>query len=584
MTEKRVQRRLAAILAADVVGYSHLMEQDEAGTLAVLKQRRTEILEPTVRAHGGRVVKLMGDGVLVEFASAVDAVQCAVELQKGFTEANRGVPAESQIVLRIGINLGDVIIEGSDIYGDGVNVAARLEGLAEPGGICISASVRDQVTGKLALTFDDLGERNLKNIAKPVHIYRAGTDGTHKRAAPPTLTLPDKPSIAVLPFQSMSVDLEQEYFCDGVVEDIITALSRIPWLFVIARNSSFTYKDKAVHLKQVGKELGVRYLVQGSIRRSGDLLRATAQLVDASTGSNLWTERYDRRLTDVFEVQDEITANIAGALGPSLRTAEIERAKQKRPDSLDTYDLYLRSLPSFYTMTRAGSDEAIALLRRALTLDPAYATAAASLAYCLVWRVPQGWAAMNEVGEEVLRYARLALELDNDNAEALAIAARVIVYLHRRYDEATDLARRAVESNPNSAFAHTQRGWVHLHAEQAGEGEDSLNRALRLSPRDTMNYDTWHGLAFAYLLTGRYEDAVTAARTATQQNAHHIPGWRTLAASLALAGLVHDGQAAANEVLRLDPLFRISTWRSRKTYIQGAQVYAVGMQLAGLPL
>ena len=348
MSGERVERRLTAILAADVAGYSRLMGQDEAGTLARLRAHRRELIDPKIAEHKGRIVKTTGDGILIEFPSVVEAVACAVAVQRGMAERNTPVPEDQRIVFRVGVNLGDIIVEGDDIHGDGVNVAARLEGIAEPGGICVSGIVHDQVRDKLDLTFEDMGETALKNIARPVRVYRvqlapAETALTASSVKPtPTLALPDKPSIAVLPFQNMSGDPEQEYFADGMVEEITTAIARLPWLFVIARNSSFTYKGKAVDVKQVGRELGVRYVLEGSVRKAGQQVRITGQLIDTATGAHIWADRIDGTLDDIFELQDQVASSVAGAIEPKLRLAESERASRKPTDSLDAYDLYLR--------------------------------------------------------------------------------------------------------------------------------------------------------------------------------------------------------------------------------------------------
>ena len=367
-------RRLAAILAADVVGFSSMMEKDEEGTLARVKALQREVIEPKVRERGGRLVKTTGDGFLCEFGSPVEAVRCAVEVQEA-TKANGG----SDLLLRMGINLGDIIVEpDGDIYGEGVNVAARLEQLAEPGGVCISGSVHEHTEGKVPVQFESRGEQQVKNIARPVRVY-ALIGSAPKLVQPKPLPLPDKPSIAVLPFTNMSDDPEQEYFADGVVEDIITALSRFKWLFVIARNSSFTYKGRAVDVKQVGRELGVRYVLEGSIRKSGNRVRIAAQLIEAVTGRHIWAERYDRDLTGIFEVQDEITQNVVAAIEPNLRSLEIARASSKPTDSLDAYDLYLRALPMLHQFTQEGFSDACGLLRQATSIDPSFSDAWAYL-------------------------------------------------------------------------------------------------------------------------------------------------------------------------------------------------------------
>ena len=388
-----MKRRLAAILMTDVVGYSRLMEADEAGTLAALKERRRTILEPTVRDHGGRVVKVMGDGALIEFGSAVAAVAAALDLQHAMSEADVAAPAGRTIKLRIGVNLGDVIGEGGDIYGEGVNIAARLEVLAEPGGICIAANVHDEVRGKLAAAFVDLGEQQVKNLTRPVRAYRVRAAGAIGDAPParPLPSLPDKPSIAVLPFQNMSGDADQEYFADGMVEDIITELARLRWLFVIARNSSFTYKGRAVDVKQVGRELGVRYVLEGSVRRAGSRVRITGQLIDAATGAHLWADHFDGEFADVFDLQDRVTASVVGVIAPRLEQAEIERAKRKPTESLDAYDYFLRGMAAFHRFSPSANTEALAQFAKAVELDPDYAAAYAMAARCYLQRKGFGW-------------------------------------------------------------------------------------------------------------------------------------------------------------------------------------------------
>jgi TolB-like protein len=378
-------RRLAAILAADVAGYSRLMGADEERTLERLKALRRELIDPKIAEHHGRIVKTTGDGLLVEFASVVDALRCAVEVQREMAGRNVAVPVDNRIELRIGINVGDIVVEDGDIFGDGVNVAARLEGLAEAGGICVSARVQEDAAGKLALAFDDIGEQSLKNIARPVRVYRVPIAADV--AAKARLPLPDKPSLAVLPFQNLSGDPDQEYFVDGVVEEIITAISRLPWLFVIARNSSFAYKGKSPDLRQVGRELGVRYVLEGSMRKAGSRVRITGQLIDTTNGAHIWADRFDGVLEDIFELQDEVASRVAGAMEPKLRQSEIERATRKPTERLDAYDLYLRALAQHHKFTEEGTREALALLKRALALDPTYAPAAAMIAYCKKSRI-----------------------------------------------------------------------------------------------------------------------------------------------------------------------------------------------------
>jgi len=407
MAEHRVERRLAAILAGDVAGYSRLMGADEEGTLARLNAHRREMLEPTITEHHGRIVKRTGDGILIEFSSAVDATRCAIAQQRGMAERNAGEPADRRIELRIGIHVGDIIIEEGDIFGDGVNIAARLEGIADPGGICISDDAFRQVRGKVDAAFEDTGDQQLKNIAHPVKVYRIQLD----KAAPLATKVSaaaDAPSIAVLPFQNMSGDPEQEYFVDGIVEDIITGLSRMKWLYVIARNSSFAYKGRAVDVKQVGRDLGVRYVLEGSLRKAGDRIRITCQLIETANGTHVWAERYDRPLGNIFEVQDEITLSVVGAMEPSLRQAEIERSKRKRPDNLDAYDLYLRALPHAQVAMPGDGEKALSWLQKSLALDPDYAAAHALAAWCYEQRYLRG--GMHEADKTAaLEHARAAL-------------------------------------------------------------------------------------------------------------------------------------------------------------------------------
>jgi adenylate cyclase len=422
MAEKRVERRLAAILAGDVAGYSRLMGADEEAALESLNAHRREFLEPKIAEHRGRIVKRTGDGVLVEFASAVDAGRCAVEIQRGMIERNRPVSPGKRMELRIGVHVGDIIIEEGDIFGDGVNIASRLESIAEPGGICISDDAYRQVRDRLDIIFEDTGEQHLKNIARPVRVYRIkiGAPNTTQPAAA-ALALPDKPSIAVLPFQNMSGDPEQDYFADGMVEDIITGLSRISWLFVIARNSTFTYKGRAVEVKQVGRELGVRYVLEGSVRKAADRVRITGQLIDVATGAHVWAERYDRKYDDIFALQDEITLAVLGAIEPRLRLAEVDRARRKRPDSLDAYDLVLRALPDVYSRMPEESKRALDLLERALALDPDYALAHACVAQCNHSIFLRGGQHIeNRIA--AVRHAQIAITNGQDDALALALA------------------------------------------------------------------------------------------------------------------------------------------------------------------
>ena len=453
MSDQVPRRRLAAILAADVVGYARLIEADEAGTLAALKGRRTEILQPLVGKHHGRVVKLMGDGTLVEFASAVNAVQCATELQDAMAAANADVPEDSRILLRVGINLGDVIVEGGDLYGDGVNIAARLEGLADPGGVFVSEAVFTHVRGKVAIGFEDLGERQLKNVTKPVRVYRLQPDGAVTKSRS-HLALPDKPSIAVLPFTNMSSDPEQGYFADGVVEEIITALSRIRGLFVIARNSSFAYKGRPVDVKQVGREPGVRYVLEGSMRKALSRVRIAGQLIDTSTGAHLWADRFDSALEDIFDLQDQVTASVVGAISPKIEQAEIERARRKPTESLDAYDYFLRGMASLHQGTRESIDEALRLFYRSIERDPVFASAHGMATWCYGLRKWNGWTA--DQAQEMTKCARLARQavaLSKDDAVALCTGGFALAFYVGDVPDGAAFIDQALALNPNLAIA-----------------------------------------------------------------------------------------------------------------------------------
>jgi adenylate cyclase len=511
-------RRLAAILAADVAGYSRLMGVDEEDTHERLKAHFAQLLDPKIREHRGRTVKNTGDGLLAEFASVVDAVRCAVEVQRAMAERNADVPADKRIEFRFGIHQGDIIVEDGDIFGDGVNLAARLEGLAEPGGICVSGRVRADAAGKVDVAFDDLGEQSLKNIARPLRVYRVQLGEVPATDTPATaLALPDRPSIAVLPFQNMSGDPEQEYFADGMVEEIITALSRIRWLFVIARNSTFTYKGRAVDVKQIGRELGVRYVLEGSVRKGGNRVRITAQLIDATNGAHLWADRFDGLLEDVFELQDKVAISVTGVIEPTLRQSEIERARRKRPDSLDAYDLYLRALPDAFASMPEDADKALALLGKAIELEPDYAAAHAIIAWCHEVRYLRG-GLQEETRLAALRHSRQAIAAGGDDATALATAAFVIAVCGRDFVNALTAFDRSFALSNSSALALGLSSIV-----RAWNGDDAIavenaNRALRLSPFDPLIYLPYVGLAYAHFAAGRFEETVAAASLAAQSN------------------------------------------------------------------
>jgi len=550
----RAERQLAAILAGDIVGYSRLMGADEEGTLARVNAIRREFWEPKVAEHRGRIVKRTGDGVLIEFASVVDAARYGIEIQRGMAKRNVEVPQDKRIELRMGIHVGDVLIEEDDIFGDGVNVAARLEGIAEPGGICFSRAAFEQVEGKIDASFEDGGDQQLKNITRPVRIYRINFAAPVRSA---TLMLPDKPSIAVLPFQNMSGDPEQDYFADGMVEDIITGLSRIKWLFVIARNSSFTYKGRTVDVKQVGRELGVRYVLEGSVRKVGSRVRITCQLIEGETGAHIWAERYDRSLDDIFALQDEITLSVVGAIEPNLRLAEVERAKRKRPDSLDAYDLVLQALPDVYSRMPEQSQRALRLLARALELDPNYALAHACAAQCNHAIFLRGGQNI-ENRKAAVRHAQAALAFGQDDALALILAGFSIGM--EGHDRAAAFAafEASLAVSPSSALAFMQGSVIHALAGDAERAIEWSEKGLRLSPLDPWRSSAFLALAFAKFQRGQDQEAAADARKSVQSSPGFSIPYVALAAALARLGRLEEAKTVATRVLELEPSFRYS--------------------------
>ena len=580
-----MERKLAAILAADVVGYSRLIEQDETGTLAALWDRRRSILNPLVALHKGRIVKVMGDGVLVEFASAVNAVQCAVELQQKMAEANIGLDQERAIVLRVGVNLGDVAVENGDLYGEGVNIAARLEAIASPGSTCISGTVYDQVKGKLNLEFEDFGRQQLKNITEPVRVLVVRQD----RSSPvekPALALPEKPSIAVLPFQNMSGDVDQEYFADGIVEEIITALSRFRHLFVIARNSSFIYKGRAVDVKQIGRELGVRYVLEGSVRKAGTRVRIAGQLVDATTGAHLWAERFEGALEYIFDLQDQVTVSVVGAIAPKLEQAEIERSKRKPTDSLDAYDYYLRGIACVHRWSREGSTEALRLFNKAIELDSDFAAAYGMAARCYSQRKVSGWMTdrQNEAAEAE-RLARQAAELGRDDPIALCAAGMALAYVVGDLDEGAALIDRALSLNPNLAWAWLFSGWVRVWLGQPEVAIEHEAKAMRLSPHDSAFFNMQAATALAHFFAGRYVEALSWVERAIRAQPNHIIALCTAAATSALLGRNGEAKTALVRLRQLDPALRISNLEEVIPIRQPEHfaIWAEGLRKAGLP-
>jgi TolB-like protein/class 3 adenylate cyclase len=562
LADERVERRLAAVLAADVAGYSRLMGSNEEGTLARLKAVRKTLVDPTIASHRGRIVKTTGDGMLVEFASAVDAVRGAVEVQRGMADENVSVPQDQRIEFRIGIHVGDIIIDDNDIFGDGVNVAARLEGIAQAGGVCMSNDAYRQVRGKVEIDCDDMGPQLLKNIAEPMQAWRVRLEGEalpvgQSGAAAnesQVLMLPDKPSIAVLPFQNMSADPEQEYFADGLVEDIITALSRFKSLFVIARNSSFTYKGKTVDIKQVGRELGVRYVLEGSVRKAGARLRITGQLIDASTGAHLWAEKIDGGLEDVFDLQDQITANVVGVIAPKIEQAEIERANQKPTDRLDSYDYYLRAVALY---NKRMYTAACPLFKKAYELDPqcaaAYAGAASSLS---LQQAIDGVPLTAEVRAEAIELANIGAGLANEDPLVLQRCGHLLVYIGREYDRGRSMVERAVTLNPNYAGAWHALGWVSIVCNMPERAIESFENQARLSPIDPLRASASSGKSWALWFQGRYEEG----RAEAIKFMHVYRSVQSLGAYIANcvgAGHIAVASSAAQELLKLDPDFCI---------------------------
>jgi TolB-like protein/class 3 adenylate cyclase len=578
-----MERRLAAILAADVVGYSRLMEQDEAGTFERLRHRRTELVEPAIAHHRGRIFKLMGDGLLAEFGSAVDAVECAAAIQQAMADANLSMSQDRRVDLRIGLHVGDVIIEGDDRHGEAVNVAVRLEQVAQPGGICVSRRVMEMARQKVALGFDMLGEERLKNMAEPVAVYSVRLDGALSQPPPP---LPSKPSIAVLPFNNLSGDAEQDYFADGVVEEIITALSRMPWLFVIARNSSFTYKGRAVDVKQVGRELGVRYVLEGSLRKSGHRVRITGQLIDALSGAHLWADRFDGALEDIFNLQDQVTASVVGAIAPKLEHAEIERIKHKPTDSLDAYDCYLRGMAAVHLWTREGNEQALAMFRRAIDIDPDFAAAHGMAARCYAQRKGSGW--MVDVAAEIAeaeRYARRAAILGRDDAIALCAAGLALALVVGDIDAGADLTERSTLINPNLATAWVFSSWVNVWKGEPEVAIEHAARAMRLSPYDPQIFNMQAATAMAHLLVGRYAEASSCADRAVRGNPQHLLAACAAAASYALGDRPTEAQKAMVHLRAVAPALRISNLKNL-TQLRRAEHFDIlveGLRKAGLP-
>lgn len=563
-----MERRLAAILAADVVGYSKLMGIDETGTLTRLKALRSGIVEPEIKSFNGRVFKLMGDGLFAEFPSVVDAIQCAAELQEKLRSFEDSRPADDRIKIRIGVNLGDIIIEGTDVYGDGVNVAARIESLAEPGGVCVSRAAHDAAEGKTPLKFEDVGAVELKNIAKPVHIFKLVQLRVQETAASngETVVVSDKPSIAVLPFDNMSGDPDQEYFADGVVEALTAALSRVRSFFVIARNSAFTYKGRATNVRDIRRDLGVAYILEGSVQRSGERVRITVQLIETDGGSHIWADKYDGSVNDIFDLQDSITEQVTGALQPSLRLAEIERTSRKRPQDLGAYDYTMRAFRHVWSLEKEEAKRALVLLDQALTKDPDYPLALALAAWCHAQSSVYNWVEnVDEAKAKALDYAERAASISADDPLILSVLGAVHTFA-RNFGAARVLLERAVALDPNAAWAWSRLGWLAAYGDRPDEARAHFEKAMRLSPVDPANFNNYVGIGSSYLVESNDEKTVEYFQRALSErpNAH----WLHRNIAPALLGIGRPEEAAKSyAILQSEyPNFTIESFREAMVF------------------
>jgi adenylate cyclase len=585
---QRVERKLAAILAADVAGYARLMGLDEVGTLRLLTARR-QILDSLIAEHGGRIVNTAGDSVLAEFPSAVAAVQCAVQAQEGLATASEGDPAERRLEFRIGVHAGDVMVRGGDLFGDGVNIAARLQALAEPGSVCISDAVREHVRKVLPLRLVDLGPQVVKHNDEPVRAYQLSSGEAPRRTARtrpdrPRLPLPDRPSIAVLPFTNLSGDPEQEYFADGLVEDIITALSRVRSFFVIARNSSFTYKGRAVDVRQVSRELGVRYVLEGSIRKAGSRVRIVGQLVDGTSGHHVWADRFDGDVSDIFELQDKVTESVVGAVEPSIRLEEIRQARTKPTSSITAYDLYLRALPGFYSMTREGFAEVRRLTNEALTIDPEFTLAKALGAYIRSISVSQCWHEPDDCRVAV-RMAREVLAEAREDPTSLRFAAQVLAYSAKDYETALGAIDRSLYLNPNSAQGYTGSGWVNTYDARPLVAIDHFHRAMRLSPIDPEKGIALSGIGMSYLMLERFEEALQWGEQALREMPNYGSSHRVVIGALVGLGRLDEARAAARRLLEAFPTYNLALQRQINPWRDKAfgERYLEALRVAGIP-
>ncbi len=583
-----MERRLAAILAADVVGYSRLIGADEAGTLATLRALRKELVEPTLKRHRGRVVKLMGDGLLAEFGSVVDAVAAAIEIQEATPERSANLPEDRRIALRIGVNVGDVVVEDGDLFGDGVNIAARLQEVADPNGVAISDDVYRHLRGKSEVPFEAAGEKNLKNIAEPVRIWQWSATNTPSDAirlgTPPAL--PDKPSIAVLPFDNLSGDPEQEYFADGITEDIITALSNIRTYTVLARNSTFVYKGKSVDAKEFGRTLNVHYMLEGSVRRVGNRVRVTAQLIDTKTGDHIWANRYDGTLDDIFDLQDRITSTIVGTIEPELVRAEGDRLKEKRPDNMDAYDYLLRGLANMHKLTPEDTYEALACFEKSIERDPKYGRAYAYASWCYRRDVSQSGLMLSEEDrQKAVELAHESLRLDRNDPFVLVYAATVIGFVERDFDEALALIERGISLNPASHRFWNAKAQMHTLRGDTNAAIEAAERAIGLSPNNPAIWVSYWCIAEAHLQELRYEEASDFAKRALRHNEILAPAHHIIAAAFAHLGRDAAARQALKAALEINSDLTIGNFPDLYPVarLKNLDAYLDGLRKAGLP-
>ena len=563
------ERRLIAIFAADVDGYSRLMGADEVGTLRDLTQRR-DVLDGLITSRRGRIANTAGDSVLAEFGSAVDAVQCAVEAQAALSQANVGLSPDRHINFRIGVHVGDVMIKGGDLFGDGVNIAARLQTLASAGGVCLSGVAYDQVRKILPFAFADLGAQQVKNIDETVRAFALVAERaavvTASAKAPAPLALPDKPSIAVLPFDNMSAEAGQDYLADGIVEAITAALSCIRSFFVIARSSAFTYKGRATNARDIGKELGVAYLLEGSVQKAGNRLRIIVQLIETEGGAHVWSSRFDGAIEDFFDLEDRITEQVAGALQPSIRIAEIERSRRKRPQDLGSYDFTMRAMPHVWALEKEESAKALDLLEKALAIDPKYPLALSLAGWCHAQRAVYNW--VDDIAGSQLRarsLAERAAEMSSDDPIILAVLGTVHTFV-RSYGTARVLLERAVALDPNGAWAWTRLGWLETYTDQPQKAIGHFQRALRLSPIDPMNFNNYVGIGSAHIVAQEYDAAAAYYRRALEERPNASWIYRNLASSLSGAGRVEEAKQAFAELMRRYPDLTISKFKQAMVF------------------